>query len=47
MSRVIDSALIDQLTLQNAHDTHKDTIVQDVFINSVVVKKHLRGTKDR
>lgn len=32
------------LTLQNAHETGENTVIQDVFINGVVVEKHLYGT---
>ena len=44
------------LTLQNTHDTHEDTIVQDVLINGMVIKKHFcsmttvshtKGTSER
>lgn len=31
------------LTLQNTHDTHEDAIVQNVFINSMVIEKHFGG----
>jgi len=31
------------LTLQNTHDACEDTIVQNVLINGMVVKKHFRS----
>lgn len=41
MSRAIDGISIDGLTLQNTHDTHEDTIIQNVLIDGMVIKKHL------
>ena len=32
------------LTLQNTHDTREDIVVQNVFIDGMVVEEHLYGT---
>jgi len=43
MSRVIEGFSLMTLTLQNTHDTHKDTIVQNMLIDGMIIEKHFRG----
>jgi hypothetical protein len=43
VSRAIGDVQLMALTLQNTHDTHEDTIVQNVLINGMVIEKHLGG----